>query len=271
MERRHLAGVGGVVRRLRRLRRYGTGPIDYDYGNNIVYQNGDVYMNGQNVDTAAEYYNQVADQADGGADATANANGQWLPLGVFALDPGATSSNPTACCNWPSTRRELSAAITPTRWPTRPSPIQGSVDEKTQRVAWTVGDNQTTVLEGGLYNLTQPEAPVLIHFGADKTEQWLLVRLDKNQAVRFGVAARRVELTSRHTGRVGRSIGRHRVDVLGLFLPQCRVEGVAGLRRQFEPRLPGRSRVWLEKFALDRQWIRSPVVQTDQIARLAAT
>ena len=55
--------------------------------------------------------------------------------------------------------------------------IQGSVDKKTQRVAFTVGDNKTDVVETGLYNLTKDEAPVLIHFGADKTEQWLLVRL----------------------------------------------------------------------------------------------
>ena len=57
--------------------------------------------------------------------------------------------------------------------------IQGSVDKKTQRVAFTVGDNQSEVVETGLYNLTKDEAPVLIHFGADRTEQWLLVRLQQ--------------------------------------------------------------------------------------------
>jgi hypothetical protein len=29
-----------------------------------------------------------------------------------------------------------------------------------------------------LYNLTQQEAPLLVHFGRDKVENWLLVRLD---------------------------------------------------------------------------------------------
>ena len=56
-------------------------------------------------------------------------------------------------------------------------PIQGAVDKKTQRVAWTVGNNKNTVGETGLYNLTQDEAPALIHIGKDKTQQWLLVRL----------------------------------------------------------------------------------------------
>jgi hypothetical protein len=49
-------------------------------------------------------------------------------------------------------------------------------------VAFTVGDKKTTVIETGLYNLTKDEAPVLIHFGADRTEQWLLVRLKNPDA-----------------------------------------------------------------------------------------
>ncbi len=60
--------------------------------------------------------------------------------------------------------------------------IQGSVDKQTQRVAFTVGDNTTNVVETGLYNLTKDEAPCLIHFGKDKTEQWLLVRMQKPDA-----------------------------------------------------------------------------------------
>jgi hypothetical protein len=40
-----------------------------------------------------------------------------------------------------------------------------------------VGSNKTTVCETGLYNLTHDEAPVLIHMGKEKTQQWLLVRL----------------------------------------------------------------------------------------------
>jgi hypothetical protein len=59
----------------------------------------------------------------------------------------------------------------------QPMPISGSVDKKTQRVAFTVGDRRTTIFETGLYSLTQDEAPVLIQFGKDRTEQWLLVRL----------------------------------------------------------------------------------------------
>ena len=55
--------------------------------------------------------------------------------------------------------------------------VQGSVDKQTQRVAFTVGDNKTNVVETGLYNLTKDEAPALMHIGPDKTQQWLLVRI----------------------------------------------------------------------------------------------
>jgi hypothetical protein len=36
------------------------------------------------------------------------------------------------------------------------------------------------VIETGIYNLTKDEAPALVHFGADRTEQWVLVRIKKD-------------------------------------------------------------------------------------------
>jgi hypothetical protein len=59
--------------------------------------------------------------------------------------------------------------------------VEGSANLQTQRVAFTVADKPSTVIETGLYNLTKDEAPALVHIGADHTEQWLLVRL-KNPA-----------------------------------------------------------------------------------------
>ena len=61
-------------------------------------------------------------------------------------------------------------------------PIQGSVDGKTQRAAWTIGDNTQVVSETGISNLTEDETEMLIHYGADRTEQWTLVRLEEPQS-----------------------------------------------------------------------------------------
>ena len=46
-----------------------------------------------------------------------------------------------------------------------------------------MGDKSQTVVETGLYNLTKDEAPALLHFGTEKTQQWLLVRLADLDAV----------------------------------------------------------------------------------------
>jgi len=153
-------------------------PVYYDYGNNVVYEDNSVYVNGDSVGTAEEYYGQAASLAQTGATANAPADGDWMPLGVFALaKPDQTKSDVTIQLavnkqgvvrgNYTDTETDKTQLV------------QGSVDKQTQRVAFTVGDNTTNVVETGLYNLTKDEAPCLLHFGKDRTEQWLLVRLQK--------------------------------------------------------------------------------------------
>jgi hypothetical protein len=61
-------------------------------------------------------------------------------------------------------------------------PIQGGVDRESQRAAWTVGDNKNTVIETGIYNLTKDQTPVLVHFGQDRTQTWVMIRLDDPDA-----------------------------------------------------------------------------------------
>ena len=58
-------------------------------------------------------------------------------------------------------------------------PIHGGVDAKTQRAAWTIGGNTSSVMEAGLANMTAGEAPALLHKNG-KTERWILVRLKNN-------------------------------------------------------------------------------------------
>jgi hypothetical protein len=55
--------------------------------------------------------------------------------------------------------------------------LQGQVDKDTQRLAFRIGESEDIVVESGLYNLTQDDTPVLVHFGPDQVENWLLVRL----------------------------------------------------------------------------------------------
>ena len=57
--------------------------------------------------------------------------------------------------------------------------MSGSVDKRTQRVAWSVGSGKGIVVETGLYNLTQDESSALVHFGPTQTQQDLLVRVNQ--------------------------------------------------------------------------------------------
>lgn len=156
-------------------------PMYYNYGGNVTYQDNNVYVNGDNVGTSEQYYNQAADLASTGAQANAPSDGDWLPLGVFALTkPDEAKSDVTIQL---AVNKEGIIRGNSTDTATKKNQvIQGSVDKKTQKVAFTVGDNSTEVVETGLYNLTKDEAPILIHFGSDRTEQWLLVRLKNPDA-----------------------------------------------------------------------------------------
>ncbi|QDU80762.1 hypothetical protein Pla110_24950 [Polystyrenella longa] len=154
-------------------------PLYYDYGDNVVYQGEDVYVSGKDVGTSEEYYNQASQLAsDGSSDSESSSQGDWLPLGVFALsDSGAKSASATIQL---AVNKEGILRGNYTKSDSKDSQVvHGSVDKKTQRAAFTVGDDQTDIYESGLYNFTKEQAPLLLHKGKDKTQQLLMVRLKK--------------------------------------------------------------------------------------------
>ena len=108
---------------------------------------------------------------------------EWLPLGVFALtQEGASESNlmlQLAVSKDGIVAGELYNESTDVT-----HPVEGSVDNKTQRAAWTPidGSNKGIVMETGIYNLTKDEATALVHFGKDQTQTWQMVRLDEPEA-----------------------------------------------------------------------------------------
>ncbi len=153
-------------------------PVDYDYGKTVTYQENNVYVNGENVGTDQQYYDQAVSLASTGAQADASSGGDWLPLGVFALTKPDHHKSDVDIQLAVNKQGIIRGNYTDTAT-NKNQVIQGSVDKQTQRVAFTVGNNTTNVVETGLYNLTKDESPCLIHIGKDRTEQWILVRLDK--------------------------------------------------------------------------------------------
>jgi uncharacterized protein (TIGR03000 family) len=153
-------------------------PVYYDYGNTVVYQNNNVYDNGADMGTAQQYEQQAAAIAQQGQQTQPPPNDKWQPLGVFALVQGEEKTSNTMfqlAINAEGVIRGnyYDGLIDST------TPVYGSVDKKTQRAAWTIGDKKTPLFEAGLFNLTKEETPVLVHFGPDKTQQWLLVRMQQ--------------------------------------------------------------------------------------------
>lgn len=150
-------------------------PINYDYGNNVVYQDNQVYSDGEPVASADEYYQTAAALAQSTSTADAQ-SGEWLPLGVFAVVQGDQSDTSKvfelALDKSGKIAGNFNDLLTDTTLP-----IRGAVDKKTQRAAWTVGESKHNVWNTGLANLTKNQAQALVHFGKDKTQQWMLVRI----------------------------------------------------------------------------------------------
>jgi len=155
-------------------------PIYYDYGGTITYQDGSVYVNGQDAGTSDQYYGQAQGlAAEGATTQAANDDESWLPLGVFSMTHGDQSKTNLVLQLAVNKQGIIRGNYTDTALTKDSRPVHGSVDRKTQRAAWTIGKNTDNVIETGIYNLTKDEAPVLVHFGKDRTEQWVLVRLKK--------------------------------------------------------------------------------------------
>jgi hypothetical protein len=151
--------------------------VYYDYGSNVVYEGDTFYVNGDSVGTQEQYAQQAIGIADAGKQAGASKEEEWLSLGVFAMVQGErTDSNDLfqlAVNKAGTIRGNFYNVLSDTTLP-----VNGAVDKKSQRAAWTVGDRKEVIYEAGFANLTKSETAMLVHFGKDRTQQWSLIRID---------------------------------------------------------------------------------------------
>jgi hypothetical protein len=101
-----------------------------------------------------------------------------MPLGTFAVSTDQREKEPSRIIQLAVDKQGVISGTMVNTLTDESQPVQGQVDKQTQRVAFRIGDNQDVVAETGLYNLTQNDVPLLVHYGVDKTENYLLVRLD---------------------------------------------------------------------------------------------
>jgi hypothetical protein len=161
-------------------------PIYYSYGSGgtVYYENNVVYVNGQEYGPAEQYYQEATQLATSVPETTEKqeAETQWLPLGVFALT--AEGVNVSSMYLQLAVSKDGVIAGTFYNESTGVThPVEGMVDDKTQRAVWKAADgtNSDLVMECGIYNLTQDQTPVLVHFGPEQTQTALLVRLDESE------------------------------------------------------------------------------------------
>lgn len=150
-------------------------PVSYDYGETVVYEDGNVYYGEEPVATAEQYFEQANNLAEAGEETS---NEDWLPLGVFAVVSGDETQFDKvlqlAVNKEGVIRGNLNDKLT-----NQITSIEGSVDKKTQRAAFRPTKNPSMVAECGLYNLTQDALTVLVHLGKDRNETRKLIRLEE--------------------------------------------------------------------------------------------
>lgn len=162
-------------------------PYTYDYGTTVVYRDNYVYVNDQQYASADQYYNQAVNIAESVPEDLEEEKVEWMPLGVFAIaEESATDSG--MMVQLAVSKEGIIAGTFYNDITGEDRPLQGMVDQKTQRAAWQFADgkNQDVVMETGIYNLTKDEATAWVHFGEQETQTWLMVRLpepeqDSNQ------------------------------------------------------------------------------------------
>jgi hypothetical protein len=108
---------------------------------------------------------------------------EWLPLGVFAVArDGVADKN--VLIQLAVTRDGIIGGTIFNQLTGATYDVQGTVDKETQRAVWTYFDDTGAriIMETSIFNLTQPEATGLIHYGPDNIQVVELVRLEAPNA-----------------------------------------------------------------------------------------
>jgi hypothetical protein len=151
----------------------------YSYGENIYYEGDEVYYEDKAVATSDEYAEQaqtlVADAPE------VDEAIEWMPLGVFAVtqDGEKSGAPPTFFLQLAINKQGIIAGTFQDTATDKSQPIEGAINQKNQRTAWTIEGKQWPIMETGISNLTEDTAPVLVHFEDGQNQQWLLVRLEE--------------------------------------------------------------------------------------------
>jgi hypothetical protein len=153
--------------------------VPYSYGDTVYYEDNTVYAgSGEPIASADEYAQQAQDLATSAPDTPADQS-EWLPLGVFAItqDGEASGTTPSMFMQLSVNKQGVINGLFNNKLTDETQELEGMIDKKSQRAAWTYKGKSYPILETGISNLTTDTGPALIHFEDGTTQQVLMVRL----------------------------------------------------------------------------------------------
>jgi hypothetical protein len=159
---------------------------DYGLGEYIYCYDGAVYVNGRWYAPMPTYYQQtvlLAESAPVLPPEQAVAV-EWLPLGVFAVTQEGIF-NAEVLVQLAVTPEGVLSGTVSNQATGATYDVKGTVDKNTQRAVWTyTNENGAQIaMETSIFNLTQPEATGLVHYGPNNIKVIQLVRLAEPDAV----------------------------------------------------------------------------------------
>ncbi len=140
---------------------------------------GTVYSGEQQV-PAEEYAQQAEQIVESAPEVEKPDEMEWLPLGVFALaQENNTDAAPNMFLQLAISKEGIIAGTYNNKTTDETKSVEGMVDPKSGRAAWTIAGKNTPIMETKLDSLTENETNALLHFADGTTQQWLMLHLEK--------------------------------------------------------------------------------------------
>lgn len=167
-------------------------PVEYAYGNSIRYNGDTVYYGSKPAASASAYYEQAKKLATSVSPSSKEQpkKDAWKPMGVFSLTQG-NQTNSNSIFQLASNKQGVVRGNYYNPLTDEVKPVQGKINMKNKRVAWTISGNNEIVYDTGLANLLSDQSTLLIHFGKDQTQQWDLIRLKNEKAKESNVSGKK--------------------------------------------------------------------------------
>ncbi len=148
------------------------------------YDSGSYYpVTQDDVSAAPQYYSDVSSNAAPAPQQQPQdpqaASSPWMPMGIFALtDDTPSPSDPNMYLELALNKDGTLAGSYFNSSSNQVYPVTGVVDKATQQAVWkTSSADKAPIFTTGLYNLTQTQTPVSVHYNDGTEQNWLMVRM----------------------------------------------------------------------------------------------